>query len=480
MGQNHDNAVADLALPTAVIERKRVSGWWLIAVFALCLSIGLFWQTQTGQPVKIEILFQHGHGIKPGDALRYRGIRVGEVQQVRLTTDLHRVRLTLGLLPEAAQLARTGSRFWIVRAQFDLGGVAGLETLVGANYLSVLPGHGPPQSEFIGLEEVPIIDTLEPGGLELVLQSDRAQGLHLGAPVSFRSVIIGRLVAIELASDASAVEVSVYIRPRYAHLVRRDSRFWQTAGVNIAGGLGGFSIDLDSVQSLLSGGINLATPNTESTVAASGDRFKLHLRPEKAWLSWVPALLPGTGPAAFAEPPIPATIRTRWEERRYLFSRVQREQAGLVWPLDVGIAGPEHLLIGPDSAVAETVQWGFATDSAESVTLWSAPRIIWREEGLAILDFAHPQALAIVQRRSDVPVDIRLYARDGTTTTFISAARLTADENRWIIAPTVALPGDFHGALALAAHDHALLGLVSQPKKEEAVVVLGPFPGEQN
>ncbi len=489
--------------PMAAVRRRRLSWWWLLPVLALFLSVGFFWQTATIKPVQIDIRFRHGHGIKPDDALLYRGIRVGEVQRVRLGGELQQVHMTVGLLPEAAGLARTGSRFWIVRPQVDLSGVGGLETLLGANYLSVLPGHGPPQYTFVGLEDVPIVDTLEPGGLELVLQGERVRGLHAGAPVYFRQVTIGRIAAVNLASDASAVEISVYIRPQYAHLVRQDSRFWQIGGLNVSGGLGSFAIDLESLQSLFKGGISVATPSADSPQAVAGDRFVLHAEPNKDWLNWKPALLPQQGVVKPTQQlPEPVAVQLQWRETRYFFTTAQVEQTGKVWPLAAGLLGPARVLRAPTKANAGSVHLRITRDSgsepqsmpampetagdapassttgaAEPATrAVQAPEVLWSDHGLALIEMVHPAAQALQQRAAATPEDVHLYALDGASSTFISAARLSSEGGHWRLAPSVALPGDFHGALAFAAADQALLGVLSHQDKEPAFIVPGPFP----
>ncbi len=148
-------------IPTAAVrssdqvaaERWRTRLWWLTA---LCVLIAVLVTANSLRTpgVKIVVNFKQGHGLKAGDALRYRGIDVGSVTDVRLNKDLSGVQVHIQLGPEHVQLATADSAFWIERPRLRLGQVSGLETVIGAKYVGVLPSTtgGARQSEFVGLE----------------------------------------------------------------------------------------------------------------------------------------------------------------------------------------------------------------------------------------------------------------------------------------------------------------------------------------
>ena len=64
----------------------------------------------------------------------------------------------------------------------------------------------------------------------------------------------------------------------------------------------GASLDLESLQSLLGGGVAFATPEVQGAQAADGSRFALHDKPDPTWLTWQPAV--HLGPAD-SGPPLP-------------------------------------------------------------------------------------------------------------------------------------------------------------------------------
>src|SRR5438477_474934 len=82
-------------------------------------------------------------------------------------------------------------------------------------------------------------------------------GLRVGqTPVRY-----GVVQKIDLAPNALSADVHVVIYPRFAALVREGSAFWDVSGLNVkAGILKGLEIELESLRSFLSGGIEFASP----------------------------------------------------------------------------------------------------------------------------------------------------------------------------------------------------------------------------
>ena len=89
---------------------KSTKLWWLTA-FCAAVAIGLFALSSIGRGPKIVVHFEEGHGLKPGDALRYHGIDVGRVTRVRMDDALEGVDVTIRLQETAASVAREGSRW---------------------------------------------------------------------------------------------------------------------------------------------------------------------------------------------------------------------------------------------------------------------------------------------------------------------------------------------------------------------------------
>ncbi len=157
--------------------RRRFLGWfWILPGAVLVIVTVVVFLSLSRRGERIYVFFDEGHGLKPGDALLCRGISVGEVRSVELSSDLNGVDVVIDLRLTAAGIAVEGSRFWIVRPQVALTGLSGLDTVVGAKYVAVRPGSGAVERKFVG-EETPVLERV-PGGLEIVVQDRRMGGLR--------------------------------------------------------------------------------------------------------------------------------------------------------------------------------------------------------------------------------------------------------------------------------------------------------------
>lgn len=457
-------------LPTAELRpRRRWSAIWLLPLACALLTGWLLYDALSQRGMSISVQFPHGHGLKAGDALRYRGIAVGTVEAVRLVRELDRIAVDIRLNPDAGDLARTGSRFWIVRPQLGLEGATGLETVVGANYVSVLPGNGDFQHQFIGLDEPPLRQALEPGGLEIMLTTPTKGNLRPGAPVSYRQVAVGAILSVDLARDASAVEAKIYIKPDYVALIRENTRFWKTGGARFSAGLTGLSVDVDSVRALILGGVSLALPPSPGRKSPPGQVFTLYEEPEKAWLEWtttVPLHEPAANQTVERPRPLPAALR--WQYKNLFYWTREAERRGWVLPVRGGFLGPADLLTVPENALPGSAN---LTVKSASIPLNSVSEPF--SKYLMTLSIDHDYPVWTRTRHSTTPEDTLIVAGPAMADRFVPAARYRAKDSQWTIDPEVPFDPRWHGAAVVAQKDGALIGLLLVDEDKVQVAKLG-------
>jgi paraquat-inducible protein B len=459
-GRSADDSLG--GLPSARWQRHRSRRWlWSLPVLAAVAVALAFYLTWADQGTLIQISFPDGQGLKQGDSLRYNGIIVGQVERVRLKDNLETVTVSVRLAPEADQLAREGSQFWIVRPQVGIQQVTGLETIVGAKYLMVLPApaDAPRQTEFVGLHEAPLIDALERDGLEIVLQAADASGLRRGSPVYYRRLRIGGVKQVALASDGSAIDVVTYIRPQFKDLIRQDTVFWMADGVRFEAGLTGFKVDVGSVESLLTSGIAMAVPAQPGDKVERGHRFALADEPDPEWLTWKPRLGTGTVPDNL---PQPLQAMLQWTEDGRLWNSSRSRTAWLL-PTDDGLLGPTDMLAAPADAVAGTPQL-----STADRTLPLEASLQPRGKQIALLDvqLAGDRLLPMEFRTPQTPEDLLLVGDPTAPPTFVSAARLSSQQEigLWQLERDLPISAGMHGATAVAVSDGAVIGILLVPR----------------
>lgn len=281
-------------IPTANIRPRRLSLTWLVPLAAIALIAAmLYLDLAKDRGPTITIRFTDAAGIKQGDAIVHRGLSVGVIRELRLTDDMTGVLATADLAKHAALLAVEGTEFWIVRPELSLERVAGLETLLGPQYIAARPG--PPdaakRTRFTGLDAAPAIAAPADGSLRITLQADRLGSLTPGAPVLYREIRVGSVRSAQLTDDATSVRIAIDIDPPYAPLVRANTRFWRSGGVGFDFGLfTGLSVRADSLTSAISSAISLATPNRPAETPTPDRIFDLADTPDSDWLAWSPTI----------------------------------------------------------------------------------------------------------------------------------------------------------------------------------------------
>ncbi len=458
-------------LPAAILRpRRRVSAAWLIPLAALALAAWLGFRAWSARGVVVTVLLPEGHGLKTGDDVRYHGITVGTIRSVELTGDLE-IRVTASLGTESGRLARQGSRFWVVRPQLQLSRIAGIETLLGPRYLAVLPGRGPRRRSFIGLPEPPAVEAQEPGDLEIILAAVEQGNLHRGAPVTYRQVQVGTVLSVGLASDGGAVEARVHIEKAYAQLVRQRSRFWDAGGVEASVGLTGLSFKLKSLESVLAGGIAMATPPDAGEPVRNGHRFALEQSAPEDWLQWHPMAVIGSSmlpPGAAL--PAPLRARAGWKQGWWITRN--RSRQGWILQMPDGLLGPADVL-RPQPGAGEKPAIEVA-----GTTLPPDAAIAWESGGLALLSATvngAPWPRSRCRRPSAEPEDCLAVADPTAMPLPLAAARLEPHGDGWLLDAALSVDESWHGAAVVARADGALVGLLLV---EDGSARVAPMPEE--
>lgn len=273
--------------PVIVRHRRSLPLIWVVPAIALIVGGWLVARNARNHGPEITIRFQSGAGIEAGKTiLEYKGVAVGSVRSVQLDDKLDSVLVRVQLARDAESLARTGSEFWLVRPEIGFSGIRGLDTLLTGARLKVRPGTGKPATQFTALRHVPLLENND-RGTTFILRADRLGALTPGAPVYFREVKVGFIETHRLTPDADGVLIRIRIRKPYDQLVHADTKFWNSGGIAVKVNLLGAEIRSNSLESLVSGGVAFATPDTpNATPAPDGAEFPLADELDKDWLKW--------------------------------------------------------------------------------------------------------------------------------------------------------------------------------------------------
>lgn len=248
---------------------------WLVPIIALIVTLGIAWNAYSGRGSLIEVEFADATGITPGETtLRFREITVGQVESVHFTQDLSRVVVKLRIDKDVARYIDDGAQFWIVRPQVTAQGVSRLDTVLTGAFIE---GYWDadvtePRTHFIGLDRPPLIRE-DAKGTWVTLSMDSGDGLTEGAPILFRGIQVGRMENLRLAENDDTVRADAFIQSPHDERLTSSTVFWDTSGFSLSLGPQGLSFNVNSLASVLQGGIAFDTLVSGGTPVRQGAVF---------------------------------------------------------------------------------------------------------------------------------------------------------------------------------------------------------------
>jgi len=251
-----------------VRSRKRhfsISIVWLVPLVAVLIGGWLVFKALSEKGPEITITFKSAEGLEAGKTkIKYKEVELGQVSAIKLSDDLSMVIVTAELVKEAENFLSVNTRFWVVRARIGVSGVSDLGTLFSGAYITLDPGKpGNKTHHFKGLEQPPLVTTDLPGR-HFLLKADSRGSLDVGAPVYYRKIQAGQVVAYNLAEDGHTILFKIFINAPYHAYVYQNTRFWNASGIDFTLDTQGVRIDTESLVSILIGGIAFGIPQAEA------------------------------------------------------------------------------------------------------------------------------------------------------------------------------------------------------------------------
>ena len=262
MTDNTAGNVPGNEIPEAVVKpRKGISIVWIIPIVAALIGAWVAYKSFSEVGPTIIITFENAEGLVAGKTkIKYKDVEVGLVKAIDLEDDLKHVLVTVQMHKGSKAYLTKKTRFWVVKARISAGTVSGLGTLLGGAFIAIDPVNGGKfVKDYVGLESVPVVTTDQPGQ-HFKLKADRRGSLDVGAPIYFRQIKVGEVVSYELAEDARTVNFKIFINEPHHLKVKENTRFWNASGLDVTLSAAGFDVNMESVVSLVSGGLAFEIP----------------------------------------------------------------------------------------------------------------------------------------------------------------------------------------------------------------------------
>jgi paraquat-inducible protein B len=274
--------------PAADVRTGRRRRWtlslvWLVPLAAVATGAWLAWGALSRLGPTITVSFQSAEGLQTGQSqLKFKDIVLGTVRGLSLSPDRRRVLVRVETTKTAAPLLTEGADFWVVKPRLFAGNLSGLDTLLSGAYLQLRPAAkpGPPKTDFVGLEDPPVLESAAEGRTFL-LKANRIGSITLGSPIFYRGMTVGEVLGWDIGDMAQTVTVHAFVREPFDKYVHDNSRFWNASGLNVRLGSDGINVQLESLRAVLLGGVAFDTPEIKPPKGESADNHPFPLYPTR-------------------------------------------------------------------------------------------------------------------------------------------------------------------------------------------------------
>ncbi|MGE4519243.1 MAG: MlaD family protein [Desulfobacteraceae bacterium] len=216
----------------------------------------------------------------------YKGLTVGRIEKISFNPESDNFKAVAFIDEDARNLVRETSKFHLKSAEFSIEGIKNPQTVLTGSFIELEKGEGSFKNSFFVFKSRPL------NGLEIILEAEKPGSLSPGKPVLYRQIKIGEITKVELSKTFDKVMIHAVIEDKYTQIVRENTKFWYSGAIAAKINLLGVKIKTGTLESILKGGIGLATPDNEKMgkPAKNNSVFRLHENPEEKWLEWKPVI----------------------------------------------------------------------------------------------------------------------------------------------------------------------------------------------
>ncbi|SCX88669.1 paraquat-inducible protein B [Nitrosospira sp. Nl5] len=257
-----DGLTETVPMPRKVRQRDWIPSLiWLIPIVAAVIGLSLAVNTWIERGPEITIAFSSGEGLEAGKTkVKYKEVEIGMVQLIKLSEDHSHVLVSVQLKKEAKGFTAADSRFWVVRPRIAGAGVSGLGTLLSGPYIGADAGVSAEKADkFTGLEVPPII-TRDASGRQYALHATDIGSLDIGSPVYYRRIKVGQVTAFDLDEDGRGITIRIFVNAPYDKYVGINTRFWHASGFDMQINANGFTLNTQSLATVVLGGLSFQAP----------------------------------------------------------------------------------------------------------------------------------------------------------------------------------------------------------------------------
>ena len=267
------------------IKKKRsfVFIIWILPIIALLISSWMVFKHLNEQAEEITVYFDSADGfVVDKTPLKYKGIKIGVVSNIDINEkNLNEFIITLQVNKKVRNIiAKEGTVFWKVEPKVTITEISGLNTILSGIYIEASPSSdkvseiykNKNKSVFKAVNDKPI-NLLRNKGIFITLHSSKS-GLSQGAPILYKSFIVGSILKKQLVKEE--VLYTIFIKNKYKDLIKQNTNFWKINGIDLKASLTGIELKVESLATLVAGGITFDSKKDDVILDEKKKSFKLY------------------------------------------------------------------------------------------------------------------------------------------------------------------------------------------------------------
>lgn len=204
---------------------------------------------------------QHSYGLTSGSPLLYKGMKVGHVHSLELIEN--QVEIQVLVDNKFSHLIKDNNRYFmkqaanasLVQGELNLS-IAPVNELLHGAISFVVQGKPTEQSHFTLYQNeklAKLANYRQAGYSKIQLVTDNIAGISEGSALLYRNLIVGHVTAYKLSRHG--VVISALVDNQYAHLLTKDTVFWNYSGLQVNANVSGIEVNAAPLSKLLNGAI---------------------------------------------------------------------------------------------------------------------------------------------------------------------------------------------------------------------------------
>lgn len=243
------------------------------------------WETSHQQ---LSLSSKKGFGITQSSQIYFRNHPIGHVDWVRFNPEHQKFEFDISIDKQYQKLITPNTRFYNLTALHFSASLQGVSAEVPSLKQAFNGGIGiylpaEPSEEALTTHQFALfanyasaVSNSQTPATTFTLTSTNFLAPKTNSPVYYQQFEIGQVSSVNLNSEGTSSLTEVVIEPKYQHLIRSNTQFWQVGGVKVNASLSGVEVETSPLLSMLAGGVAISTPDQNSQAAQRNQSYVLY------------------------------------------------------------------------------------------------------------------------------------------------------------------------------------------------------------